>query len=137
MKLLNVRGRLVSKNVSKYLIDWDKPSKSKLQFATKQFLKPYWFPYIVYEEFPCIGSLLKVDFVNMSLKIAIEVHGQQHGEYHFFHNNSPNAYLSSIRRDVEKAEWLELNKFKFIEINYDEVPLLSRQFFLDKFEVKL
>lgn len=137
MKLKNVYGKLVSKNVSKYLIQWDKPSKSKLQHSVKQFLKPYWRGMIVYEEFPVYGTLLKVDFVNATLRIAVEVHGPQHGEFHFFHNNSPNSYLSSIKRDYQKSEWLEVNGFKFVEINADEVDTLTKDFFKDKYNIKL
>ncbi len=133
MKLYNVYGKLVNKNVSKYLIKWDGKSRSKLQYSVKQFLKPYWFPYICFEEFICFGSLLKVDILNASLKIAVEINGIQHGQFHFFHNNSPNNYLNSIKRDCQKADWLEKNGFQLIEINYDEVDLLSKEFFKAKF----
>lgn len=92
---------------------------------------------IVYEEFPVYGTLLKVDFVNATLRIAVEVHGPQHGEFHFFHNNSPNSYLSSIKRDYQKSEWLEVNGFKFVEINADEVDTLTKDFFKDKYNIKL
>jgi hypothetical protein len=137
MKLLNIYGKIVSKNVTRYRIEWDKPSKSKPQAIVKKFLKPYWFPYIVYEEFPVYGTLLKVDILNASLKIAVEVHGPQHGEYHFFHNNSPNAYLNSIKRDYQKSEWLSTNGFKVVEIKSDEVDTLSKDFFREKFNIIL
>ncbi len=41
MKLFNIYGKIVNKNVSEYLIDWDASSRSKIQFKTKQFLKNY------------------------------------------------------------------------------------------------
>ncbi len=138
MRLYNIYGKLVSKNVSKYLIDWDGKSRSKLQFAVKQFLKPYWRNQICYEEFPVYGSLLKVDIINATLKISIEVNGQQHGEFNkHFHNNSPANYLSSIKRDFKKLEFLEKNGFKVVEINYDEINLLSREFFKNKLNGKI
>lgn len=137
MKLYNIYGKLVGKNVTKYLIDWDGKSRSKLQFQTKQFLKPYWRPFVVYEEFPVYGSLLKVDILNATLKIAIEVHGQQHSEYHFFHNNSPNAYLRSIKNDMQKADWLVRNGYRLVEINHDEVEKLTPEFFKEKFGIEL
>lgn len=137
MRLKNVYGKLVTKNVSRYLIKWDGASKSKIQFKVKQFLKPYWRGLVVYEEFPVYGTLLKVDLLNATLRIAIEVHGPQHGEFHYFHNNSPNAYLGSIKRDYQKSEWLVTNEFQFIEINYDEVDTLSVGFFQEKFGLKL
>jgi hypothetical protein len=137
MRLKNVYGKLVSKNVSRYIVEWDGPSKSKIQFKVKQFLKPFWRGLIVYEEFPVYGTLLKVDILNATLRIAVEVNGPQHEQFHYFHNGSPNAYLSSIRRDFQKNEWLETNGFTVVEINHDEVDTLNIDFFKEKFGVKL
>lgn len=137
MKLKNVYGRMVTKNVSRFLIDWDKPSKSKIQFQVKQFLKNYWQGQIIYEEFPVYGTLLKVDFLNATLRIAVEVHGPQHGEFHFFHNGSPNAYLQSIKRDNSKSQWLLANDFQFIEIMHTEINTLSKDFFKEKYGINI
>lgn len=138
MKLFNVYGKVVSKNVSQYLIDWDASSRSKVQFNTKQFLKKYWKNHIVYEEFPVFGSRLKVDIVNATLRIAVEVHGKQHSAYNkFFHGDSRLNYLKSIKRDVAKEKWLSLNKFQLVEIYEDEVKNLTEQFFVEKFNIKL
>lgn len=137
MRLRNIYGKFVSKNVSKYIINWDGVSKSKIQFKVKQFFKPYWKGLVVYEEFPVYGTLLKVDILNATMRIAIEVNGPQHEEFHYFHNKSPNAFLSSIRRDFQKAEWLETNGFQLIEINHDEIDTLSIQFLQEKFGLKL
>lgn len=138
MRLLNVYGRLVNKNVNKYRIDWSKKSRSKLQTSVKNFLQPFWKNMIVYEEFPVYGSRMKVDFINASLKIAVEVNGSQHGSFNkFFHNNSRSNYLSSIRRDYEKYEWLIKNNFKVIEIEDHEVPILTKDFILEKFKIEI
>ena len=138
MRLYNVNGNLQKKNVSKYLIDWDKKSRSKIQFKVKKFLEPFWKGHIVFEEFPVYGSKLKVDILNASNKVAIEVQGNQHNSFNkFFHGDSRLKYLESIKRDVMKAEWLESNNFKLIEINQNEVNELSKQFFEDKFKVFL
>lgn len=138
MKLYNIYGKVVGKNVSKYLIDWDGKSRSKVQFNTKQFLKKYWKNHIVYEEFPVFGSRLKVDIINATLKIAVEVHGKQHSSFNkFFHNDSRLNYLKSIKRDVAKEKWLSLNNFQLIEIYEDEVKDLSEEFFKTKFNLSL
>ena len=126
MRLYNIRGKLQSKSVTKYLVDWDKKSRSKLQFNTKQFFRQYWENHIVYEEFPVYGSRMKVDFINATKKIAVEVNGQQHDEFNkFFHSNSRTKYLQSIKRDAEKRQWLELNDFIIIEIYQKDLPKLS------------
>jgi|TARA_B100000676_G_C17748079_1_gene664991 hypothetical protein len=138
MRLYNVNGNLQKKNVSKFLIDWNKKSRSKIQFKVKKFLEPFWKGHIVFEEFPVYGSKLKVDILNASNKLAIEVQGDQHNSFNkFFHGDSRLKYLESIKRDVMKAEWLESNNFKLIEINQNEVNELSKQFFEDKFKVFL
>ena len=138
MRLYNVNGNLQKKNVSKFLIDWNKKSRSKIQFKVKKFLEPFWKGHIVFEEFPVYGSKLKVDILNASNKLAIEVQGDQHNSFNkYFHGDSRLKYLESIKRDVMKAEWLENNNFKLIEINQNEVNELSKQFFEDKFKVFL
>ena len=138
MRLYNIYGKLQSRKVSKYLIDWDDKSKSKIQFKTKQFLKPYWQNHIVYEEFPVYGTKLKVDFINATKKIAIEVNGTQHNKFNkFFHNNSRANYLESIKRDVKKREWLELNNFLIVEIEQNEVDKLSKEWFKKEFNITL
>ena len=138
MRLFDVNGRLVNKSVNKYLIKWDGKSRSNVQFLTKQFLKQFWRSQIVYEEFPCYGSLLKVDILNATLKIAIEVHGKQHESFNsFFHNGNPSNYLRCIKNDFKKLQWLEKNNFKVVEIMEDEVKNLSRSFFREKFDIVL
>ena len=138
MKLLNIYGRPVSQNVSRYLIDWDAPSLSKIQFKTKQYLKNYWKNHIVYEEFPVYGSRLKVDILNATRKIAVEVHGPQHSSYSkFFHGESRLNYLKSIKRDVQKEKWLEQNGFFLVEIYDHEVDILCEKFFREKFNIVL
>ena len=137
MRLYNVKGKLQSKLVTKFLIDWGKKSRSKIQFKVKQFLKPYWQNHVVYEEFPVYGTLMKVDILNATKKIAVEVNGRQHSNFNaFFHNNSRAKYLASIKRDVKKREWLEKNGYNLIEIEEHEVNKLSEEFIV-KNNIKL
>jgi len=137
MKLYNVRGRLQNKNVSKYLIDWDGKCRSKIQLKVKQFLKEFWENHVVYEEFPVFGTRLKVDLVNITKRIAVEVQGQQHTTYNKFFHGSRTGYWKSIKRDVQKDNWLVSNDFHLIEVNYDEVDKLSKAFFKKQFNVIL
>ena len=133
MRLLNVNGTLVNKNVSKYLVNWNGKCRSKLQFKFKQFFYPYWKNHIVYEEFPVYGSMLKVDLLNATKKIAVEIQGNQHESFNkFFHDNSRLKYLQSIKRDVKKEKWLETNGFKFLELYEDDLKNLSPQYIEEK-----
>jgi hypothetical protein len=137
MRLNNIYGHPVKLNVAPYLIKWDRKSRSIIQFKTKQFLYPYWKSHLVYEEFPVFGSQLKVDILNATKKIAIEVHGPQHEEFHYFHNGSRATYLKGIKNDESKARWLELNGFALKIIYWHEVDSLSKTFFRDKFGIEL
>jgi hypothetical protein len=137
MRLYSTAGRLVNKNVTKYLIDWNKKSRSKIQFKVKQFLKEYWENHIVYEEFPVYGTRMKVDILNATKKIAVEVNGNQHTSFNkFFHKNRMN-YLQSLKRDHKKLEWLKINDFELIEIEEKEVPLITYKFIKDKLGVEI
>lgn len=138
MRFYSVTGKLVYKNLNKYRVKWDKPSKSKVQFNTKQFLKKYWNLDILYEESPVYGTRLSVDFLNVSRMIAIEVDGSFHEKYNpFFHNNSRLNYLSSIKRDMQKEKWLEKNGFAIVRIKETEVKDLSVKFFEEKFGIRI
>lgn len=138
MRLLNIRGNLQNKNVRRFLIKWDGKSRSNLQFKTKQFLKKYWSGHIVYEEFPVYGSLLKVDILNATRKIAVEVNGKQHEEFNkFFHNNSRFNLISSLKRDEAKFQWLTKNNFKILELKTEDVDLLSKEYIEQKFNISI
>ena len=138
MRLYNIYGKLVNKNVVKYKVDWDKPCRSKIQSNVKSFFKDYWSGHICYEEFPVFGSRLKVDLINFTRKIAVEVQGEQHNEFNkFFHNNSRDKYLESIQRDMKKIQWLEMNEFKVLEVTKEDLPELSRKYIFDTFGVDI
>ena len=129
MRLYNANGRLQNRSVSKYLIDWNKKSRSKLQKRVKDFLKPHWVAHVVYEEFPVYGTRLKVDILNATIKVAVEVNGPQHSSFNkFFHGNSRAKYLASIKRDWQKANWLEKNGYKLIELEESDMKNLSKEF---------
>jgi hypothetical protein len=138
MRLYNIHGRTQSRNVSKYLIHWNKKSRSKLQKRVKDFFKPYWLAHIVYEEFPVYGTRLKVDILNATIKVAIEVNGPQHSSFNkFFHGNSRAKYLASIKRDHEKRCWLEKNQYKLIELEESDIKNLSKEFIESTFKIKM
>ena len=138
MRLYNIYGRLQYKNVEKFRVDWEAKCRSKIQFEVKSFMKKFWGSHVVYEEFPVYGTRLKVDLLNATAKIAIEVQGKQHQEFNkHFHSNSRLKYLQSIKRDVKKSQWLEKNNFMLVEIMQDEVKDLNEDFFKSKYDITL
>lgn len=105
------------KKAKNYLIKWDSPSRSKVQFRTKQFLKQYWSKHIVFEEFPVVGTRLSLDFYNANKKIAIEVQGRQHTKYvPFFHGKNKINYINQLKRDQDKLKFCESNDIQLVEV---------------------
>lgn len=129
MKFKTLNGAVRSiPRVKKYLIDWDAKSKSKIQKATKDFLKEFWLKHVVFEEFPVAGTKMSLDFYNANKRIAIEVQGQQHVKYTpFFHGHNKYNYINQLRRDQNKQEFCEINDIKLIEIYSTEE--LTKEFF--------
>ena len=118
MKFIDAYGKQRNlKNAKKYLIDWNKPSRSKFQTRVKKFLHPYWKNDIVFEEFRVVGSRLTLDFYNANKKIAIEVQGAQHRRYTpFFHGGNKYNYINQLRRDQNKLKFCEINNIHLVEI---------------------
>lgn len=112
---------------------------SNFQFTIKQFLKTYWqYDIGVFEEFRIPGSKLRCDVLNTQRRLAVEASGAQHFEYTpFFHGGSEMNFLSSIKRDDKKRQWLELNGFSLIELVESDVPKLSPEYILEKFGVDI
>ncbi len=116
MRLLNIHGKLIYKNVGKKRIKWTKKSRSKLQTSVKNFLEEYWKSHIVFEEFPLVGSRMTFDFYNATKNIILEVQGKQHTKYvSFFHGNSKINYLKQLKRDQDKFKFCEINEIDFFE----------------------
>ena len=122
MKFESVTGKSSTvKNVSKYLIKWDAPSRSKFQTEVKKYLKKFWKNDLVYEEFPLAGSKLRFDFYNRTKSLAVEANGPQHSKFHkFFHNKNRMKFLDQVKRDQNKRFFCEINKIKLVELEYGE-----------------
>lgn len=129
--------KLVNVSPSKYQIDWFGKSCSKIQKLVKDFLFPFWKHHLVCEEVRIPGSLLRLDIVNFTSKIIVEVSPtSHHGTFNpFFHKHRLN-YKKSIDSDFKKLEYAERNGYKFVEITEEDFPL-TRQLFIDKFDIYL
>tara|TARA_B100001093_G_scaffold135533_3_gene128023 strand:- start:1894 stop:2301 length:408 start_codon:yes stop_codon:yes gene_type:complete len=105
------------KNSTKYLIDWDKKCRSKLQKKVKDLLYSNWVSDVVFEELPVLGTRMTLDFYNANKKLAVEVDGNQHYKYNkFFHSNSRQNFLSQLQRDEKKEYFCEINQIKLVRI---------------------
>jgi hypothetical protein len=91
------------------------------------------FPLVtVLEEVPLPGSDgLRLDFLILSDRIAVEVHGAQHFKYTpHFHGNRM-GFLESRRRDSKKKEWCQLNNIKLVVLPDTEDEDVWRKHFAE------
>ena len=134
-----IGSKFVWRNDKQYIIDWDKPARSKEQTKVQELLRQYWDKDIVFSEYRLPQTKLRVDFINASKKIALEHQGKgAHNEFNpFFHNNSRTNYLASLKRDIKKLKILEHNGYTVIETFTEDLNKLSKEFFIQKYNICL
>lgn len=132
MTFLDLKGRKKTlKQATKYLIDWDKKTRSKFQDSVKQFLRPYWKRDQVFEELRIVGTMCTFDLYNATTRVVCEIQGSQHSQYNkFFHRGSKMNFVSQIKRDLDKHEFCRLNNITLVEILPKDI--LSEEFFLSQ-----
>jgi hypothetical protein len=117
MNFISLSGKLRPlKNINRYMVDWDKPSRSKFQTNVKNFLKKYWFQNVVFEEMPIVGTRMSLDLYNANKRIAIEVQGRQHQSFvKHFHGNLLN-FKYQLDRDQKKESFCSRNDITLVTI---------------------
>lgn len=133
MKLIHVLGREVSFNCKKYIVNWNGSSKSNFQREVKLFFKQFWFSDFCVEEFPVIGTRLKCDFINFTRRYAVESDGNFHNKFNLFFHKNRMYYLKSVKRDLIKEKWFELNSLCILRIKQDELKFLSPEWIKNKY----
>lgn len=117
MNFISLSGKLRPlKNINRYMVDWEKPSRSKFQTNVKNFLKKYWFQNVVFEEMPIVGTRMSLDLYNANKRIAIEVQGRQHQSFvKHFHGNLLN-FKYQLDRDQKKESFCSRNDITLVTI---------------------
>lgn len=129
-------NRPVNINVMKYMIDWDR-AVSKPQKKVKDFLLPYWRSHVVLEEFVVPRTRWRMDLINLTRKIAIEVSPIQHQQFVSFFHRDKFRFGAAIKRDIEKQEWAVRNGFTFVEIFGEDINHLSKDWFINNYNITL
>ena len=128
MKVVGINGKEYSWNLTGYdVFNDDKRKRSKFHIRARNLLKELFNSYRILEEVKLPGStelhrksVLYLDFYIPSIKLAIEVHGQQHYEFcGFFHRNKAE-FLKGKARDEDKITWCELNDIRLVTLKYTE-----------------
>ena len=60
------------------------------------------------------------DFYINTLKLAVEVHGQQHYKFNSMFHSSAQDFANQRRKDMRKQDWCEYNNITYVELPYDE-----------------
>ena len=117
MKIKDIYGREVSTSIERYRIEWEKKI-SIPQKKVKDFFYDSWRFDEVLEEFRIPATRLRIDLLNISRKIAVEVSPKSSHSYNkFFHGERVGGFLASVERDIKKKEWVELAGFKYLLIS--------------------
>ena len=128
MKVKGINGKEYVWNLIKYDIFYDDTRKrSKYHIRARNLLREVFHSYRILEEVKLPGStalnrksVLYLDFYIPSIKMAIEVHGEQHYKYCPFFHKSKADFLKAKARDEDKIEWCELNEIQIVTLKFSE-----------------
>lgn len=138
MKWKKKGGKEVNVVPLKYKIKWNDDGRSKPETLVRKFLRPFWERDIVLAEFRIPSTLYRIDLINLSRKIAIEVSPDSvHLNFNQFMHGSRAGYLKKLKADYEKMELMELNGFTFIELNDRHLEDLNKEMFKREFDLDL
>jgi len=125
MKVRDLEGNLSHFKLNGSIITaGDNRSRSKLHIQARE---------ILYGLFPTMQILEEVlihtrprqnqylDFYINKLKLAVEVHGQQHYKFNSLFHASARDFLKQKKMDQDKKEWCELNNITHIELPFNEI----------------
>lgn len=124
MKIRDLNNEQHNWSLSGYVVKAnDSRPRSKLHLAARDLLK---------ELFPTVQILEEVlvpitrnerayfDFYINTLKLVVEVHGQQHYKFNSMFHSSAQDFANQRRKDMRKQDWCEYNNITYVELPYDE-----------------
>jgi hypothetical protein len=110
-------------------MDWSR-KVSAPQKKVSDFLLPYWSGDIVLLEFRIPGSLLRIDILNISKKIAIEVSPDSiHRNFNPFMHKNRSEFLKKLKSDQDKINWCEKSGIFMVELVDSDIETLSVETF--------
>jgi len=124
MKVRDLNNEIQNWKLSGYVVKAnDNRRRSKLHLTARDLL---------IETFPTVQILEEVmapltrsekcffDFYINTVKLVVEVHGQQHYSFNTLFHTSAQDFLNQRQRDSKKKEWCEYNNITYIELPYNE-----------------
>lgn len=127
----------VNVNIANYKIDWEQKVSAPQKKVT-DFLRQFWEYDYVLQELRVPGSLLRLDIVNITKRIIVEVSpGSIHDKYSKFIHKSRGGFLKKVNADADKKKWAEINNFSFIELDNADIRAISKEMIEEKYGVIL
>lgn len=128
MKVTGINGKEYVWNLTGYdVFNDDVRKRSKYHIRARAILKDIYNSYRILEEVKLPGStalhrksVLYLDFYIPSIKLGVEVHGEQHYEYNPFFHKSKLDFIKGQVRDDDKILWCELNDIELITLKFSE-----------------
>ena len=124
MKIRDLNNDIHKWNLQGYVVRANEQRpRSKLHLAARN---------ILIEMFPTVQILEEVlipitrnergylDFYINTLKLAVEVHGQQHYKFNSLFHTSAQDFANQRKKDRRKKEWCEYNNITYLELPYNE-----------------
>ena len=122
MIVTGLDGKTYKWNYSKYHNRKQRKGKSSYHSSARQLLESVYTNHPIYEEVTLPGCGLYADFWLPSLKIVVEVHGEQHYKHIPRFHKTYADFLKAQYKDKQKREWCELNS-----ITYKELPFYDQE----------
>ncbi len=105
---------------SRYPIKSQAACRSKRQYEVGQILKQRYKLDSILEDVTIPGTRLSLDFYLPQRQIAVEVQGEQHGEFNPFFHEDMSDFNAQQDRDAQKLQFCELNNIKLLTFDNAE-----------------
>ena len=125
MKFVDLEGNVYRKDIRPYKRDGRKRSASKGQKELGRRLVNLFPNMTIYEELPCFGTRMRLDFYIHDLKIAFEFDGDQHETYNPFFHGTKRNFIEQKYRDYNKAEWCTANSIRLVRVRPTDLDRLK------------
>ena len=122
MRVTGLDGKAYSwKLIGRVPLGDDEVKRSTYHLSARKLLTSLYPLDRLLEEVPLPGSWgLEADFFLPSLKLMVEVHGEQHYKFIPYFHQTYLGFIESKKRDESKKKWCEINHINFAELPYTE-----------------
>lgn len=124
MKFKDLEGNFHSKDISKYKCLGGVVG-SEGELLLRKRLEGFFPNLIIYEQMPCFGTRLRLDFYIKELRLAFEFDGVQHEVFVPHFHGTKRKFQRSKDRDCEKEQWCVINRIKLIRVNSDNLATIK------------